>query len=51
VTKRKKLPKQRTDLVKNLSIGNMGDLKAPVTRVTETNKRLDSCINYKTGDM
>jgi hypothetical protein len=35
---------------KNLSTGNMGDLKAPVTRVTETIKTLDSHINYKTGD-
>jgi hypothetical protein len=28
----------------------MGDLKAPVTRVTETIKTLGSHINYKTGD-
>jgi hypothetical protein len=34
----------------NLSTRHMGDLKAPITRVTETIKTLSSHINYKIGD-
>jgi hypothetical protein len=35
----------------NLSIENIGDLKVPVTRVTETTKTLSSRINYEIGDL